>query len=122
MKRTLLYISPVLVSDSSFEGAQVYLSGAISNRDPQEVERLFGHAYRVFTDAGAHVINPLNNGLDHGATWQDHMRADIKMMMGADIVVLLPGWEASRGATIEKELALSLGIAVLDLYTGQKLY
>ena len=42
-------------------------------------------------------------------TWQHWMRAALKMQMDADVVHMLPGWRKSRGARIERRLALILG-------------
>jgi nucleoside 2-deoxyribosyltransferase len=42
--------------------------------------------------------------------WLAFMREDIKLLMDADIVVTLDGWETSKGATIEVTLGRSLGM------------
>ena len=44
--------------------------------------------------------------------WQGYMRAGITKLMRCDAVLMLPGWQRSRGAQIEINLALSLGILV----------
>jgi len=43
-------------------------------------------------------------------TWQAYMRQAITQMMKCDAVALLPGWKDSRGARIENQLAVDLGI------------
>jgi hypothetical protein len=40
------------------------------------------------------------------------MREGLTLLLRADRVVMLPGWEESRGARIEIDLARSLGISV----------
>jgi nucleoside 2-deoxyribosyltransferase len=50
-------------------------------------------------------------------TWLDYMRADIKALVDCDSVLILPGWEESRGARVERMLAEALGIPVSE-YEG----
>ena len=40
---------------------------------------------------------------------------DIKVMVDCDVIVLLPGWGRSRGALLERQIAIALGLRVLDL-------
>lgn len=42
--------------------------------------------------------------------WQDWMRAALALLIQADAIATLDGWQDSRGATIEVGLAESLGI------------
>ena len=72
-------------------------------------ERFFNAAIEL-DKAGYIPINPFNNGLGELATWNDHMKADLKLMLDCDMVYLLPDWMDSKGATIEKNLAEALGI------------
>lgn len=41
-----------------------------------------------------------------------HLRSDLIAMLNCDGVLALPGWELSRGATVEVDLARKLGIPV----------
>lgn len=61
---------------------------------------------------GYEVINPAEVQLPEGATWSDFMRADIALMMSCTGIHMLPGWENSRGAVIEHDLAVALGFEV----------
>lgn len=61
---------------------------------------------------GYQVTNPAENGLPKDAPWTQHMRADIKALVECDGLALLPGHEHSKGARVEIELALNLGITV----------
>jgi len=47
--------------------------------------------------------------------WVDYMRADLRELLSCDEVRALPGWELSRGASIEVRLAQSLGIPVFPI-------
>lgn len=59
------------------------------------------------------IINPAK--IDHPDTdWSNCMRRAITELMKADAVVLLPGWNHSKGANIEVKLAINLGMPVID--------
>jgi len=49
--------------------------------------------------------------------WSHYMRQDIRALVDCDAIVLLPGWETSRGATLELTVARALG---LDAWTFEE--
>lgn len=63
--------------------------------------------------AGHHVENPAEINADPNAAWSDCMRADIARLVTCDAVHVLPGWENSRGASLEVHIARALGIEVI---------
>ena len=44
--------------------------------------------------------------------WRDCMRRDLAQLVHCDGIALLPDWQASRGATLEHHVAISLGMVV----------
>jgi len=64
---------------------------------------------------GYEVVDPSEVQLDDEATWTDYMRADLKLLLDCDYIYMLDGWEDSKGARIERELAENLGIEEIDL-------
>lgn len=89
----------------------VYISGPISGIAELNLSA-FMEAHKALEDLGHTPVNPHIKDLPADAAWQDHMRMDIKMLMDCQGVAMLPGWENSRGAKIERQLALDLGIPV----------
>lgn len=77
---------------------------------------------------GYEVINPaeINGGADELVAcavmskeelqvhWQKCMRNDIAGLLTCERIVMLDGWENSRGATLEHHIAKSLGFEVLE--------
>ena len=61
------------------------------------------------------ILNPARLQLDKNQEnkWENWMRKAIVMMMEATHVVLLPGWERSKGAKEEVRLAELLGMVVV---------
>jgi hypothetical protein len=104
----------------------IYISGPISNPDPERVKAnkaKFSEAESILRELGHEPVNPVNNGLPDDASWAQHMRADIKMMMGCTHVAVLPGWEESKGANLEVYLAgqMEMPVKYVDEYTGADL-
>lgn len=54
--------------------------------------------------------------------WEHYMKVDIQIMLReCEFLVVLPGWEHSRGATMEIFIAKSLGMIVIDYNTLEEL-
>ena len=41
------------------------------------------------------------------------MKADIKLLLDCDAIYMLPNWEVSNGATLEREIAKTLGLEIV---------
>ena len=82
-----------------------------------------GHNYPAFHAAadslrvaGYSVLNPAEPVIAErmpdaeSVPWEWWMRRALRLLLDADGVALLPGWHESRGARIEHELAINLGM------------
>jgi len=94
---------------------KVYISGQISNLPIEEAKENFRKAEDILRKKGFEPVNPFNSGLPVTATWHEHMRADIKMMLECDAICLLPNWERSQGARLEEHIAMRLSMACMIL-------
>ena len=92
---------------------KVYISGAIAHHDLEERKAAFKAAQEALEDMGFEVVNPFENGLPDEAHWMEHMRADIGLLVGCDYIYMLRGWEWSKGAKLELDVATSCGIRVM---------
>lgn len=93
---------------------KVYISGPITGID-------FGNRFAFMCArsalelCGYEAVDPSEVQLDDEASWSDYMRADLKLLLDCDFIYMLDGWEDSKGARIERELAENLGIEEIDL-------
>jgi hypothetical protein len=76
--------------------------------------------YPAFADAASFVrslgheaVSPaeINDGLEDEG-WSACMRRDVVQLAGCDAVLMLPGYEHSRGALLEQQIADALGMRV----------
>lgn len=67
---------------------------------------------------GVKVLNPAENPEPPCKSWNGYMRMALAQLIQCDTVVLLPGWEDSRGARIEAHLAEQLEMRIV--YPGQE--
>lgn len=88
---------------------KVYISGPMTGR-PDYNKPAFMEAEKIIMEMGHDPVNPATLPHDHGRTWGEYMREDIKALMDCEAILMLDGWIDSRGARIEYELAVSLGI------------
>lgn len=84
---------------------KIYISGKISGLPIAEVKEKFGKSRKYLEAFGYEVVSPLDNGLPEGATWEEHMLADIELLFPCDAIYMLPDWINSNGAMIEKNIA-----------------
>lgn len=89
----------------------VYVAGPMSGLPNYNFDA-FHQASRVLRARGFAVQNPADDGVTPGFTHSDYMRRALRRMMLCTEVFLLPGWQDSRGATIEHDLAVELGMPV----------
>ena len=104
-----------------------YISGPITGFDLDERRQTFAHAKsEVERILGVEVVNPMEvtpgcdnlcnedrtNAIPYEHTWQCWMKYDIIAMLNCDTIVMLPGWEDSKGAQTERHMAIALGYRV----------
>jgi hypothetical protein len=92
----------------------VYLSGPITG--VSDYKERFAKAQGYIEHlAPVEVINPASY-LDRPTwTWADWMLFDLHLLTKAHVLVSLSGSDESKGARVERDFALGLGIPVLDL-------
>lgn len=96
--------------------AHIYISGPMTGYAEYNFPA-FNQLAAQLRAQGYAVSNPAEHVLvdDHGVfrTWQSFMREDIREVSKADVLVVLPGWEKSRGARAEVVVARMLALPVL---------
>jgi hypothetical protein len=101
---------------------RLYVAGPMRSYPDRNFPAFHAAADRL-SAAGYDVVNPAAHPLPCGCNgtdlcgsehiWAEYLRKSlILMLQHADGVALLPGWERSRGATLECEIATTLGMPV----------
>ncbi len=90
---------------------RVYISGPISGHDRNERKRVFAEASATLRKQGFVVINPFLVPKPD-ASWGECLRADICELVTAGRIFMLSGWEHSKGARLEHNIAKRLGMTV----------
>lgn len=90
---------------------RVYVAGPMTGLPDLNFPAFLSRA-SLLRARGAHVENPAEINPDPGMDWADAMRQDIPRLLTCDTIDLLPGWEKSRGATLEYHIAQSLGMTI----------
>lgn len=100
---------------------RVYIAGHMSGL-PELNYPAFHAAALTLRTGGLFVENPAEKEAPETApTWADWMRLGLTQMLTCSHVLLLPGWQKSKGAIIEARTALDLGLIVIDGETGDTL-
>lgn len=92
---------------------KVYISGKIGGLPDRNIPK-FEHAEQMLRNAGYEPVNPHKLKHDHGGSWEEYMRVDIKELVDCHAIYLLDDWRESKGAKVELALAIVLGMQVMD--------
>lgn len=87
------------------------MSGIIDHNFPA-----FHAAAKLLRSRGFTVINPAEinaDAVDVVRPWDWYMRRDIAELVKCQTIYLLPGWEKSKGATLERHIAERLGMHII---------
>ena len=99
---------------------RIYLSGKITGREKEDYTKQFARAESFYKTSGFDVVNPVTIGEtilknNPKAKWEDFMQEDWKALRTCTHIVLLEGWEESKGAKMEKAEAEKMGIEIMYL-------
>lgn len=82
---------------------KVYISGPITGVDEDKCDIAFGFAAVGLELRGHEPVSPwhLSQMLPPSFSCNDYMDIDMVLLKKCDAILMLPGWEESRGATQE---------------------
>ncbi len=111
---------------------KIYIAGPMSGHDDWNFPAFF-EAERQLVALGYSVVNPAHNdgptvelALESAGrpsapnhTWAYYMRRDLPHVLGVDALCVLPGWQKSKGALLEVQVAEAIGLPLMILRDGQ---
>ncbi len=89
-----------------------YIAGKITGLPKEHVQSKFNTITTQLSNQGYKVVRPVAL-TDDAPTWNESIRNDIKKMLECDEVHMLPDWQESKGAKLERDIALRLGMQVI---------
>lgn len=110
--RAFLTSTPYAVRTKQSRAWRIYIAGPMTGL-PDLNFPAFNAAADALRTQGWHVENPAAHGVIDGAQWEDYLAYDITRLGTCGAIYLLPGWEKSKGATLEAHIAKTLGLQVL---------
>lgn len=99
-----------------------YLAGPISNTKILSQRQVFNHAAYILRQSYEwSVINPLDfdSRLPKEISYSDKINLGLCLLSMCNTLVLLPGWERSKGAQLERAWAITHGIKIYDYNTEE---
>ena len=97
---------------------KIYIAGPMTGL-PEFNYPLFNAVAKRLRELGYEVLNPAENPEPACGTWAGYMRMALVQLVQCDLIVLLPGWTESRGATLERAIAQALGIGIANFTDPQ---
>lgn len=102
---------------------KIYISGPITGIE-NFVDQ-FNQAESLLNKQGHETINPalMNTILPESTTYDQYMSMSYLMLDMCDTIVMLPGWEKSKGACIEYGYAMAKDMLIIkynDLELGDE--
>lgn len=98
---------------------KVYIAGPMTGIEDYNYPA-FNAADTALSQRDFEVLNPVDNedynaDTYQGQSWSWYLRLAIRQVTYADGIALLPGWENSKGATLEHRVGTALGLDIRPL-------
>lgn len=90
-----------------------YISLPITGRDLDEVGKRIAELKCNLQDKGYTPVSPFDREVDFNASHEEHMRADFKLLLDCDYILMGWGWEHSIGCRAELNAALACGMKIM---------
>lgn len=91
---------------------KIYISGKITGTPINQARQKFDEAEKKLTKAGHTVVNPMSLKFKSDC-WDHCMSRCIPALLKCDAIHMLPDWEGSKGARIERYIAGEKGLLIL---------
>jgi hypothetical protein len=89
--------------------------GGGENTVHQNINVARQHAIKIWNRGDAAICPHLNTAhfeYDCDATYEQYIAGDLLMVERCDVIYMLPNWEFSKGAIMERDRAISLDIEI----------
>lgn len=93
---------------------RIYIAGPCTGIEALNYPAFSAAAARLRAE-GHDVINPAENPEPPCGSWTGYMRMSVAQVATCEAVAMLPGWESSKGASLERHIARALGMQVVYL-------
>lgn len=93
---------------------KIYIAGKVTGVPYADCCIKFTAAQLELQSLGFAPVNPLGVVGDLSAEWEYAMKKCIIALMNCDAMVILPCWQDSKGATLERQLAEDLNIPIFN--------
>lgn len=94
-------------------GKKVYLSGQITEKKNYKGLFAFTEELVKLCDA-LRIYNPASD-IPDSFSYEEAMKRCVTALAEYDTIVMLPGWHTSKGARLERDVALAYGMHIVDL-------
>jgi hypothetical protein len=88
---------------------KTYLCGAITKIGVEQAATNFERMEKLIPK-GYEVVNPMKLPHNHDKSWSSYMRECICELVKCDAIVIDSNWRESKGAMLEREIAIQLGL------------
>lgn len=116
----LAYLSNGKCLGADIKGKRVYLSGPITNVKNYKGLFMLAEKLADFGEA-KQIYNPAAQ-IPSSSSWVQAMHRCLSEITNYDTVVMLPGWNTSRGARLERDVALACGMHIVDFGENKIVY
>jgi hypothetical protein len=90
---------------------KIYIAGPVTG--VEGYEETFAKAADDLRAKGYEPVNPVDPGLVEGFTYRDYINRGFQMLMDCDGILLLPGYEYSKGARLELVYAVTVEMEII---------